>query len=120
VLISHKKSSTVIIPWRNGSKLESADGGGLQSYGLKVRRSQVKWKIMCVPLVHRFEAKVSTVENVGPGVDYTAIRRQQGLVKVETVAPVAQIYYFWEVDYIFIPMGCWALNPVIKEAKLLR
>jgi hypothetical protein len=73
-----------------------------------------------VPLVHYLKPEVSTVENVRPSVDYTAVRRQQGLVKVETVAPVAQIYYFWEVDYIFIPMGCWALNPVIKEAKLLR
>jgi hypothetical protein len=42
------------------------------------------------------------------------------LIEVETVAPVAQIYYLWGVDYIFIPVGCWALNPVIKEAKLLR
>ena len=70
--------------------------------------------------MHYLKTEVSTVENISPGVDYTAIRRQQGLVKVETVAPVTQIYYLWEVDYIFTPVGCWALNPVIKEAKLLR
>ena len=73
-----------------------------------------------VAFVHDLKSEVGTVENVSPGVDNTTVRRQQGLVKVETVAPVTQIYYLWEVDYIFIPVGCWALNPVIKEAKLLR
>ena len=49
---------------------------------------------MRVPLVHHLKTKVCSVQNVSPGVDYSAVRRQQGLVEVETVAPVAQIYYF--------------------------
>jgi hypothetical protein len=75
---------------------------------------------MRIPFVHHFHAQSGTVEHIGPSVEYTTLTIYDGLVEVKTVAPVTQIYYLWEVDYIFIPVGCWALNPVIKEAKLLR
>ena len=70
--------------------------------------------------MHYLHSKSGSVKNIGPGVEDATLTINDGLVKIETVAPVTQIYYLWVVDYIFIPVGCWALNPVIKEAKLLR
>lgn len=43
-----------------------------------------------------------------------------GLVEVETIASILRIYHFLRKDYIFIPVGCWTLEPVIKGTQPLR
>ena len=54
-------------------------------HGQDFATGQIQGKVVGIAFVHDFHTQIGAVDNVGPGVDDTALRVNDGLVKVETV-----------------------------------
>jgi len=56
-----------------------------QSHRCGLGSCQVKWEVVCVTLMHNFHSKTCTVQYICPGVQYTTLTIEDGLVEVETI-----------------------------------
>ena len=63
----------------------STDGRCRKSNRSARSSSKIEREVVSITLVHHFETKVSTVQDVSPGVDDTTAAIEQRLVEVETV-----------------------------------
>lgn len=71
--------------WLGYHFLSIDEGRGFHGNRHDLSGGQVQREVVRVTLVHDFHTKIGTVDDVGPGVNDTSFRVDDGLVEVESV-----------------------------------